>query len=105
MDDFIDPFLPSPSWADVNYSGRSWAETIVTQTSSLLADPVGVYEGDEKTPSICMIPSNHIMGNMVAAEPILHGHNANPSIFLNETLKYDINNSIYPTDNQLQHEV
>ncbi|XP_039127607.1 transcription factor bHLH133-like isoform X2 [Dioscorea cayenensis subsp. rotundata] len=104
MDDFIDPFLPSPSWADVNYSGRSWAETIVTQTSSLLADPVGVYEGDEKTPSICMIPSNHIMGNMVAAEPILHGHNANPSIFLNETLKYDINNSIYPTDNQLQHE-
>ncbi|KAJ0981054.1 hypothetical protein J5N97_009309 [Dioscorea zingiberensis] len=104
MDDFIDPFLPSPSWADMNCSGRPWAETIVSQTSSLLADPIGAYEGDEKDSSICMISSNHILGNMVAVEPSLHGHNANSSIFLNGNLKYDISNGIYPTDNQLHHE-
>jgi len=88
MDDFIDPFLSSASWSVLNTSSRSsWADTIASQANGLLTDSVESYVGDEKNPTMCMIPSPHIMGNVVAEDLDLRAHSENSSVFTEENLK------------------
>lgn len=88
MDDFIDPFLSSSSWSELNKSSRSsWDGANASQSNGLIADTVEEY-GDEKNPPMCMIPSPLIMGNVATEGLELHAHSDNSSSFTNGNLKY-----------------
>ncbi|KAL6010544.1 hypothetical protein ACLOJK_000978 [Asimina triloba] len=53
MDDFLDHILSSSSWADdANGAGQpSWVGSSSAEANGLLANPMGIYEGDGKNSS------------------------------------------------------
>lgn len=71
MDDYIDRFLSSASWSELNTSSRSsWAGTIASQASGLLSASVEEYGEDDKNQPMCMIRSPH-------EDLDLHAHSSN----------------------------
>lgn len=78
MDEYIDRFLSSASWSELNTSSRSsWADTIAPQASGLLSASVEEYGEDDKNQPMCMIRSPHAMGNLAAEDLDPHAHGSN----------------------------
>ncbi|XP_058108720.1 uncharacterized protein LOC131251785 [Magnolia sinica] len=82
MEDFLDHILSSSSWPDdVNGTGQpSWVGSTSTETNGLLADPMGIYEGDEKNSSspLDITSSGSVIGHMPQDDTsILIGGNSN----------------------------
>ncbi|XP_077236482.1 uncharacterized protein LOC143877993 [Tasmannia lanceolata] len=68
MDDFLDNILLPSSWQDMNGTDRlSWIGSTTAH-----ADPVGIYEDDEKNSAISIIPSSHIIGSLATQGSIRH---------------------------------
>lgn len=84
MDDFIDPFLQPSSWEDMSPSVKS-------------------YRGDEKSPSICRIPSG--IDNLAVEDVDLFGHDDNSSFFTVADLKFGIRNGLFSGENLSQHDL
>ena len=105
MDDFMDPFLSSSSWSELNTSSRSsWAGTIASQANGLLTHSVESYVGDEKNLTVSVIPSPHIMGNVAAEDSDLHAHSENSSVFTEGNLKYLSQHELTTQSSHPQHD-
>ncbi|XP_077240894.1 uncharacterized protein LOC143881601 [Tasmannia lanceolata] len=104
MDDFLDNILLSPSWQDTNATSRSsWVGSTTAQTNGLLADPVGVYEGDEKNSPIGVITSGHIIGDSATQGSIRHAP-SDTCVLIGGNSEYGLIKGLFSGEAQLQKE-
>ncbi|WOK95833.1 transcription factor bHLH62 [Canna indica] len=103
MDDFIDSLISTPTWSNRNASsGASWNGTSLSPTNCLLAESVDQY-GEVKNPSICMIPSDNIVGNTSAEDLNMQGHDGTSSLFVDGNIKFGILKDLYSGE-RLSHQ-
>ncbi|XP_072988236.1 uncharacterized protein [Typha latifolia] len=105
MDDFIDTFLPTPTWPANAPNTLSLAGNAASGSDNLLANSVEACERDGRNRPRYMQSTNHIVGNASIDHLKFHEHNDTSSIFINENLEYGIDKGLRPGCTISQHKL
>lgn len=96
MDEYLDQFLSSSSWSDVNVKeSSSWVCSDPDETNGMLPSSVGMYEADEENSTLSMINSSLTMEGFASQDT---------SIALGAETDFDLDKALLFVDSQSQQD-